>query len=203
LDGKTLAPVTLDGWQQGYVVPAGSGGVITMAFSPAKAYHAWIILSAVGVLLLVALTVARRRRRRVHDQMDRALSTSAPALPTTERADQPADATSSVESGGRPSMAWLPWAGLIALCGLVAIVGGWVALAVPVVALLAYRWPGWYGAIALAAMIGTGLLTVLPADTAPTSSGAFGWPAQALALIALTVALIPAWPAKPARSGRP
>ncbi len=194
LDGKSLTPVTLDGWQQGYVVPAGAGGMITLTFAPTTAYHAWIIFSAVGALLLVAIAVARRRRRTVHDQMDPAQERSAPA--------PSAQVTQAAGSAGSapPLPGWVSWLGLVALCGLIAVIGGWVALAVPVVAWLAWRWPSWYGGIALAAMFAAGLLTVVPAHGSPTGSGAFGAPAQALALIALTVALIPAWSA---RSGRP
>src|SRR5262245_19755368 len=48
LGGKKLTPVRLDGWQQGFIIPAGSGGVITLTFRPVKFYHVWIILSAAG-----------------------------------------------------------------------------------------------------------------------------------------------------------
>ena len=50
LDGRALTPVRLDGWQQGFIVPAGNGGTVTLTFQPVKFYHVWIILSAAGAL---------------------------------------------------------------------------------------------------------------------------------------------------------
>ncbi|HEY3908209.1 MAG TPA: alpha-(1-_3)-arabinofuranosyltransferase family protein [Streptosporangiaceae bacterium] len=229
LDGKTLTPVKLDGWQQAYVVPAGAGGVITLRFAPVGFYHAWIILSAAGVLALLALATARRRRRRVHDQMDRAFTRSAPATsiplsggwlgrtvfrsnwPTfafarsasTEQPTAPRPVSNEVAvaaegAGGqrfRPSRPPLSaWIGLGLVCVVIALIGGPVALAVPVLAVAAFVWPDWYAAIAFAAMVATGLITTLAAQPTVTGTGAFGGPAQALALVALAAALIPSWP---------
>ncbi len=73
LDGRQLHAVRLDGWQQGYVLPAGSKGVVTLTFRPVKFYHVWIILSAVGVLGLLAAALVRRRRS-VREPMDRPLA---------------------------------------------------------------------------------------------------------------------------------
>jgi arabinofuranan 3-O-arabinosyltransferase len=55
LDGKRLQPVTLDGWQQGYLVPAGQGGVVSMTFSPARVYHLGLAVSALLVVVLLVL----------------------------------------------------------------------------------------------------------------------------------------------------
>src|SRR6185437_4193872 len=67
LDGRRLAPARLDGWQQAYLVPAGAGGVITMTFAPATLYHAGLAGSALAVLILLAVAVPWRRRRRAAD----------------------------------------------------------------------------------------------------------------------------------------
>ena len=110
LDGRTLMPVRLDGWQQGFVVPAGSGGVVTLTFQPVKFYHVWIILSAAGVLVLLLVATARRRRRRVPEQMDRALPAAAgptallppaalPALPSAAAPDRTEPAGDAFISG--------------------------------------------------------------------------------------------------------
>jgi len=93
----------------------------------------------------------------------------------------------------------LPWAGLIALTVLIALVGGPVVLAVPVLAVAAYRWPGWYGGIAAAAMIAAGVLTVTAAHPVLHGTGAFGAAAQACAVVALAAALMPVLPARPNR----
>ncbi len=56
LNAHPLRPVTLDGWQQAFVAPAGRGGTITLRFQPASVYHAAIIAS--GILLLVLAGIA-------------------------------------------------------------------------------------------------------------------------------------------------
>jgi arabinofuranan 3-O-arabinosyltransferase len=107
--------------------------------------------------------------------------------------------------------AWVGWAGVAALCALIAIVGGPLALAVPLVVLIAVQVPGWSGLIALAAMTTAGVLTALAAHPAASGTGAFGPAAQVCALIALIVALSPtavrsrqtAWPSLPGAFGRP
>jgi arabinofuranan 3-O-arabinosyltransferase len=86
------------------------------------------------------------------------------------------------------------WLALLALTVLIAIVGGPVALAVPVVAFLAYRWPSWFVGLAAAGMIAAGVLTALASHPALPGTGAFGAPAQAAALVALTCALMPVLP---------
>jgi arabinofuranan 3-O-arabinosyltransferase len=69
LDGRALKPLTLDGWQQAFLVPAGQGGTITLAYTPATVYHVGIIVSAVALLVLAGVAVGpgwriRRRRKR-------------------------------------------------------------------------------------------------------------------------------------------
>ena len=413
LRGRPLQAVRLDGWQQGYVLPAGSKGVVTLTFRPVKFYHVWIILSAVGVLVLLAAAVARRRRS-TREPMDRPLaadpSLSGPALPPGELGPEqagpereqserpgaerpgphrpgrpggaqawpsgrgwgaltrhepgpawydpslgaPADSgaaggpgagggrpgTSSPEHGyglgrgpaegtawpgawpadrteagpadlpeagpaglppsssgpaptaaarattaasgmvpqaartsgprargpgllsgtgvpprgtppdrdaglartafsratpgepadagpdwtrgtagagrgpGSPGPGGWPgprpgqpgwraprtWLGLGALAVLLAVIGGPMVLAVPLAVVLAYYWPRWCGWTAFAAMVAAGVLTALAAHPAQAGTGAFGGPAQACALIALTVALVPGLP--PRRSAR-
>lgn len=67
LNGKPLSAVTLDGWQQAFVVPAGLGGTIRLSYTPAATYHAGIIASAGALLVLAAFAVPvewlRRLRR--------------------------------------------------------------------------------------------------------------------------------------------
>ena len=375
LDGKALTPVRLDGWQQGFIVPAGSGGTVTLTFQPVKFYHVWIIFSAAGALVLLLVATVRRRRRRVAEQMDRALPAghepyglppraaaagpvaaagpaaagpaaigpaaagpaaagpaqqaaagpdrpesardafsggqadsvaplysvaeweaytaghggpdragpgragpgqgdaanggtghgesasgepaqgepghgesasgqaghggsgdggpgdgalpgqprarrvlaafarvrarvwAAPAAPAAPGGLQPAAATDPGAPGGRAWSAYLtyltylghqPWPGVLALAGLLAVIGGPLVLAVPVVAVVAYRWPGWLSGIAAAGMIAAGVLTALAAHPALAGTGAFGAPAQACALIALTAALMPVLPGRQA-----
>jgi arabinofuranan 3-O-arabinosyltransferase len=61
-DGATLTPVTVNGWQQGWVVPAGTSGAITLSFGSNAVYRAGIAggLALLPILLLLALVPARR-----------------------------------------------------------------------------------------------------------------------------------------------
>ncbi|MFF8671553.1 alpha-(1-_3)-arabinofuranosyltransferase family protein [Streptomyces sp. NPDC015242] len=61
LDGKELTPVRLDGWQQGWRIPAGSGGAVRLSYEPATTYDIGLIGSGVGIAALLGLAVWRRR----------------------------------------------------------------------------------------------------------------------------------------------
>ncbi|GAB2751049.1 alpha-(1-_3)-arabinofuranosyltransferase [Streptomyces bullii] len=61
LDGKELSPVRLDGWQQGWRVPAGAGGTVKLSYEPATTYDAGLIGSGVGIAALLGLMLWRRR----------------------------------------------------------------------------------------------------------------------------------------------
>ena len=191
LDGRPLAPVRLDGWQQGFVIPAGVGGVVTLTFRPVKFYHVWIILSAAGAAGLVVAALAGRKRRGVGERMDHASPSYPPVQPPAAGVDERVGPWLRL-----PASAWL---GLAALAVLIAIVGGPLVAVVPVLAVAAYRWPGWYGGIALGGMIAAGVLTAMASHPAFGGTGAFGAPAQACALVAMAVALMPVLPARPGR----
>ena len=61
-DGTTLTPVTVNGWQQGWVVPAGAAGSISMSFGANAVYRAGIAggLALLPILALMALVPPRR-----------------------------------------------------------------------------------------------------------------------------------------------
>jgi arabinofuranan 3-O-arabinosyltransferase len=65
MNGMPLPAVTLDGWQQAFVVPAGQGGVVTLTYGPAATYHAGIIAAAIALLILAGLALGIGRRTRV------------------------------------------------------------------------------------------------------------------------------------------
>jgi len=75
LNGRKLVPVTLDGWQQAFIAPAGSGGTITLTFTPDGVYHAGIVASAIALAILAVLAAgwgwSRRRRERTRRRSER------------------------------------------------------------------------------------------------------------------------------------
>ncbi|SCL21461.1 arabinofuranan 3-O-arabinosyltransferase [Micromonospora nigra] len=63
LDGRSLVPTRVDGWQQAWVVPAGAAGEVRLVFTPDRAYRGGLAvgaLAALAVLVLAALPVRRR-----------------------------------------------------------------------------------------------------------------------------------------------
>jgi arabinofuranan 3-O-arabinosyltransferase len=61
LGGKELTPVRLDGWQQGWRIPAGAGGTVKLSYEPAKTYEGGLIGSGVALVVLLGLALWRRR----------------------------------------------------------------------------------------------------------------------------------------------
>jgi arabinofuranan 3-O-arabinosyltransferase len=61
LNGKPLQPVTLDGWQQAFIVPAGAGGPVVLSFTPVNGYHLWLIIAFAAFALLLILALWPRR----------------------------------------------------------------------------------------------------------------------------------------------
>jgi arabinofuranan 3-O-arabinosyltransferase len=162
LNGQPLTPVRLDGWQQGFVVPAGAGGTITLTFQPAATYHVVLIASLLAAAILLALT---------------AWSFLAAGQ----------GGATMMGAGGERRRQGRAWTGVVGVTALILVAGGVVALVVPVLAWLAgrVRLP----VLAFGAMVASGLLAaVRPFGTGLL--GPFGWPAQACALVALAAALI-------------
>jgi len=62
LSGRPLESVVLDGWRQGYLVPAGEGGVVELRFASTTLYRAGLILGLLLVLLLIAGSLLPERR---------------------------------------------------------------------------------------------------------------------------------------------
>jgi arabinofuranan 3-O-arabinosyltransferase len=64
-DGRTLSPVRLDGWQQGWVVPAGAAGTVVMTFGPDSGYRLGLGLGALLLVVLALLAFTGKRRSRL------------------------------------------------------------------------------------------------------------------------------------------
>ncbi|OBK50408.1 hypothetical protein A5655_25495 [Mycobacterium sp. 1081908.1] len=61
--GARLTPVAVNGWQQGWVVPAGDPGTITLTFASNSLYRAGLAVGLALLPLLAALALWRRRGR--------------------------------------------------------------------------------------------------------------------------------------------
>ncbi|GAA2951478.1 hypothetical protein GCM10011428_84090 [Streptomyces violaceus] len=130
LNGKELTPVRLDGWQQGWRVPAGAGGAVKLSYEPATTYDAGLIGSGAGIAVLLGLALWRRR------------------APNPD-APQPV-----------PPLPGL-WLGTVALTLVGAVIAGWLALLVPVLALLASRRHALLVPIAFVALAGAGVAAAI------------------------------------------
>ncbi len=64
-DGTRLTPVTVNGWQQGWVIPAGTAGTITLTFAYNSLYRAGLAggLALLPLLALLAMWPGRRPPR--------------------------------------------------------------------------------------------------------------------------------------------
>ena len=215
LNGRRLQPATLDGWQQAFIVPAGQGGTITLSFRPAVVYHAGLIASALALLVLAGFALGvRKRRGRAGGRPDpgrpagelpgqappRALARTALAwagLAGKALARTPLTRTGLARNGlARTGLARTGLASelamLLPLLVVVAVAAGPMAIVVPVLALLG-RWrPGWLPYVAAAAMLATGVVVATSRVQTSVGDGPFSGTAQALALVALTAALMPA-----------
>ncbi|NYJ74804.1 alpha-(1-_3)-arabinofuranosyltransferase domain-containing protein [Allobranchiibius huperziae] len=64
LAGRSLPAVRVDGWRQGFVVPAGAAATLHVTFGPTRWQRAGLIVGALAVLALAVLAVGSRRRGR-------------------------------------------------------------------------------------------------------------------------------------------
>ncbi len=65
--GARLTPVAVNGWQQGWVVPAGNPGTITLTFTSNSLYRAGLAVGLALLPLLALLALWRTRRGRADD----------------------------------------------------------------------------------------------------------------------------------------
>ena len=53
--GRRLTPVVVDGWQQGWVVPAGAAGTVSLRFMPDQDFRRGLLIGGLAVLVLLVL----------------------------------------------------------------------------------------------------------------------------------------------------
>ena len=64
LAGSRLDPIEIDGWRQGFVLPAGDGGDLVLTFTPNRPYQMGTALGVGLLVVLVLLAFIGRRRGR-------------------------------------------------------------------------------------------------------------------------------------------
>lgn len=173
LNGRALTPLRLDGWQQGFLIPSGETGTIHLSYEPSDTYELGLLGGALGIVVLIGSALFRRRT-------DEDTPTPPPVPPA-------------------PSWVF----GAVVLTAALAVVAGPYALIVPALALVARLRHGLLVPLALIAMVGAGITAALDAgEPVSTDQGAFSAAAQALALLALTAAVVTV-PVAATRSVRP
>ncbi|GAB4602562.1 alpha-(1-_3)-arabinofuranosyltransferase [Mycobacterium avium] len=65
--GARLTPIAVNGWQQGWLVPAGAPGVITLSFASNSLYRAGLAVGLALLPVLALLACWRTRKRGTHD----------------------------------------------------------------------------------------------------------------------------------------
>ena len=63
LGGQRLTAVRVDGWQQAFLLPAGSSGTVKLSYAPDRPYKAGLLAGALAVVALLALAWRRRPPR--------------------------------------------------------------------------------------------------------------------------------------------
>ncbi len=159
LGGHTLGSVRLDGWEQGWVVPAGSGGIITMTFGPDHAYRASLAIGGLFLLILVLLALTGRN--------------GSPSGPIGPRRRLP---TFVLTAGAAGVVLCVGGVLVLLLVPLIAVAHRWGSRASAAIAAVSF----------LAAGI---VVAVHPVPVIGAHGGAFGAAAQILSVVALCAVL--------------
>jgi len=207
LNGRSLTAVRLDGWQQAFIVPAGTGGAITLSYAPAAVYHIGLIVAALALALLALLASGRWNPPFSPSSLGRSflasslLSPKTAARPLARRRSlvprssllRPGQGRAHRFALGLGRRRAVRTAAVFAPLALVIwLAGGPAVIAVPVLAGLAWWRPRWLPPIAFGAMLIAGVVAATASSPPAMGSGVFGGLAQACALVALTAALMPA-----------
>jgi arabinofuranan 3-O-arabinosyltransferase len=127
--GGELRPIVVDGWQQGWLLPADVAGEVVLTFAPDGAYRLGLVGGGLAALIVLLMALIRPRRPGTHSRG------RSPVLPPP------------VSRPGPPSVIVPATCGAAALL-LVGGVGGAVLVALAALAVGALRWgpvlvPAW------------------------------------------------------------
>ena len=92
LHGRVLKPVQLDGWEQAWLLPAGSAGRVTLSYLPAGPFR-WSVFGGLAALVVVMIIAWAPRRRRSPEPADlgHAAAARPGAAPASGRPDGSAE----------------------------------------------------------------------------------------------------------------
>ncbi|WP_237103920.1 alpha-(1-_3)-arabinofuranosyltransferase family protein [Nonomuraea sp. MG754425] len=76
IDGETLKPVRIDGWKQGWELPAGTQGTARLDYLPDRLYRLALLLGLAGIALLALVALVLRGPRPEHVRETAAASQS-------------------------------------------------------------------------------------------------------------------------------
>jgi len=165
LNGQRLRAVRLDGWRQAWVVPAGRGGVVHLSFPPGHLYHWLLVAGGAGIAVLLGLALWPWRRRRAPP------ARSSDALTGRLRTPHSVPVGAALAAGF--------------------VLGGVLGVLVCTALLLVPRRPARLPAVAGVAFALAGIAVFLSPGRLPGSaSGAFGAPAQLLAMVAVVAVAV-------------
>lgn len=159
LGGRALTPVRVDGWQQGYLVPPGAGGLVTLEFLPDATYRTALVLGGALAGLLLLLTVATLWGGR---RLPNRQPADWPGSPSPQPAVVAAAALLGLVLGGPCVAAGLLAGVLLTARGQRPVLTGGVLVAAAAVLAAAVSALGWYHFAALpdvVAGLGVGLLS--------------------------------------------
>jgi arabinofuranan 3-O-arabinosyltransferase len=157
LDGRALDSVSVDGWQQGYVLPAGPAGTIELDFSPGGTYR-FALLGGAAAIVAVGVLAAL------------------PVRPERQRSDSLRAPRRTYPRAGTVVLVLAALVGMAVVGGLVGVTA--VALLWRLTAMLGHRRFLGLGVVAAGAAASAGVLLLVSADATGTAR-------QVLAIVAL------------------
>ena len=206
VNGHQLKPVRLDGWQQGWVLPASVGPqIITMQFSADGSFRLILLVGAALAAGLVVWALLPARRRRRHRPVPGTRIASSPVALDAVSTERSVSAGVEPTEGDFDSARSWSMAGTGAawavLTACLFVVAGPVALVVPLLVGLRWAFPGrasFLAWLAFGAEVIAGItIAIHPAYRTGTWLGSGSYTAQALgalAIAALVLSLLPSGP---------
>jgi arabinofuranan 3-O-arabinosyltransferase len=124
IGGRALKPVQLDGWKQGWLLPAGTRGLVTLTYLPDASYRGSLLGGLAALLTVICVAFAPLRRRRVLPEPAEEVPTGPAAGPPAPVAPAPAVARTSTRARSHRRIGLALVAGLAASCLFGLWIGG-------------------------------------------------------------------------------